>query len=34
MLLSVQKLTVALAQIAPRLGALDTNLATHHARLE
>jgi len=34
MLRSVQKLTVALAQIAPRLGALDTNLATHHARLE
>jgi predicted amidohydrolase len=34
MLLSVQTLTVALAQIAPRLGALDINLATHHARLE
>jgi predicted amidohydrolase len=34
MLLSVKNLTVALAQIAPRLGALDTNLATHHARLE
>src|SRR5882672_4862567 len=29
MLLSVQTLTVALAQIAPRLGALDTNLAHH-----
>jgi predicted amidohydrolase len=34
MLLSVQTLTVALAQIAPRLGALDENLATHHARLD
>jgi predicted amidohydrolase len=34
MLLSVKALTVALAQIAPRLGALDTNLATHHALLE
>jgi predicted amidohydrolase len=34
MLLSVQTLTVALAQIAPRLGALDANLATHHARLD
>src|SRR6478609_1105795 len=34
MLRSVQTLTVALAQIAPRLGALETNLATHHARLD
>ena len=34
MLRSVQTLTIALAQIAPRLGALDANLATHHALLE
>jgi len=34
MLVAVQRLTVALAQIAPRLGALDANLATHHALLE
>ena len=34
MLRGVQTLTVALAQIAPRLGALDANLATHHARLD
>lgn len=30
MLRDVQTLTIALAQIAPRLGALDVNLATHH----
>jgi predicted amidohydrolase len=29
----MQTLRVALAQVAPRLGALDANLATHHARL-
>jgi predicted amidohydrolase len=33
MLVSVQSLTIALAQIAPRLGALETNLATHHSLL-
>ncbi|MFL5673695.1 MAG: nitrilase-related carbon-nitrogen hydrolase [Chloroflexota bacterium] len=30
----MQSLTIALAQIAPRLGALETNLATHHALLD
>ncbi len=30
MLRDVQTLTIALAQIAPRLGALEANLATHH----
>ncbi|MFL5721170.1 MAG: nitrilase-related carbon-nitrogen hydrolase [Chloroflexota bacterium] len=30
----MQSLTIALAQIAPRLGALDTNLATHHSLLD
>lgn len=30
MLRDVQTLTIALAQIAPRLGALEVNLATHH----
>ncbi|HEV8402092.1 MAG TPA: nitrilase-related carbon-nitrogen hydrolase [Candidatus Limnocylindrales bacterium] len=30
----MQTLTIALAQIAPRLGSLDVNLATHHALLE
>jgi predicted amidohydrolase len=30
MLQSVQTLKIALAQIAPRLGALEVNLATHH----
>jgi predicted amidohydrolase len=34
MLRSVQTLTIALAQVAPRLGALDVNLETHHALLE
>src|SRR5437899_12470754 len=34
MLRDVQTLTIALAQIAPRLGSLDINLATHHALLE
>ena len=34
MLRGVQRLTVALAQIAPRLGALEANLATHHALLD
>ena len=34
MLVSVQSLTIALAQIAPRLGALETNLATHHSLLD
>src|SRR6187551_3941397 len=34
MLPGVQRLTVALAQIAPRLGALEANLATHHALLD
>ena len=34
MLRSVQTLTIALAQVAPRLGALDDNLATHHALLD
>ena len=34
MLRDVQTLTIALAQIAPRLGALEVNLATHHALLE
>ena len=34
MLVSVQSLTIALAQIAPRLGALEMNLATHHALLD
>jgi predicted amidohydrolase len=34
MLRDVQTLTIALAQIAPRLGSLDVNLATHHALLE
>src|SRR5690349_1709456 len=29
----MQTLRVALAQVAPRLGALDANLAAHHARL-
>jgi predicted amidohydrolase len=29
----MQTLRVALAQVAPRLGALDANLATHHDRL-
>ena len=29
----MQSLRIALAQIAPRLGALDANLATHHDRL-
>ena len=29
----VQTVRIALAQIAPRLGALDANLATHHERL-
>ena len=33
MLRSVQTLKIALAQIAPRLGALEVNLATHHAML-
>jgi NAD+ synthase (glutamine-hydrolysing) len=33
MLVTVQSLTIALAQIAPRLGALETNLATHHSLL-
>ena len=33
MLADVQTLRIALAQIAPRLGALDANLATHHDRL-
>ncbi len=30
----MQRLTVALAQIAPQLGALEANLATHHALLD
>jgi predicted amidohydrolase len=30
----MQTLTIALAQIAPRLGSLEVNLATHHALLE
>ena len=34
MLRGVQRLTVALAQIAPRLGALEANLATHRALLD
>lgn len=34
MLVAVQSLTVALAQIAPRLGALEVNVATHHALLD
>ncbi len=34
MLVAVQQLRIALAQIAPRLGALDDNLATHHELLE
>src|SRR4249919_2521528 len=34
MLVAVQTLTIALAQIAPRLGALEVNLATHHALLD
>jgi len=34
MLVPVQSLTVALAQIAPRLGALEVNLATHHGLLD
>jgi predicted amidohydrolase len=34
MLVSVQSLTIALAQIAPRLGALETNLATHRSLLD
>jgi predicted amidohydrolase len=34
MLVRVQTLTIALAQIAPRLGALETNLATHRALLD
>ena len=34
MLRDVQTLTIALAQIAPRLGSLEVNLATHHALLE
>jgi predicted amidohydrolase len=34
MLVTVQSLTIALAQIAPRLGALETNLATHHSLLD
>jgi predicted amidohydrolase len=34
MLRNVQTLTIALAQVAPRLGAVDVNLATHHALLE
>ena len=33
MLRDVQALKIALAQIAPRLGALEVNLATHHAML-
>jgi predicted amidohydrolase len=33
MLRSVQTVRIALAQIAPRLGALEVNLATHHDRL-
>ncbi len=33
MLRDVQTLRIALAQIAPQLGALETNLATHHERL-
>ena len=33
MLRGVQTLRIALAQIAPRLGSLEANLATHHARL-
>ncbi len=34
MLADVQTLRIALAQIAPRLGSLDANLATHHDRLQ
>ena len=34
MLVAVQRLTIALAQIAPRLGALEVNLATHHDLLD
>ena len=34
MLRVMQTLTIALAQIAPRLGSLEVNLATHHALLE
>src|SRR6476660_4906488 len=34
MLADVQTRRIALAQIAPRLGSLEVNLATHHARLE
>jgi predicted amidohydrolase len=34
MLVVVQQLRIALAQIAPRLGALEDNLATHHELLE
>ena len=34
MLRDVQTLKIALAQIAPRLGALEVNLATHHELLE
>ena len=34
MLGDVQTLTIALAQIAPRLGSLEVNLATHHALLD
>jgi predicted amidohydrolase len=33
MLGCMQTLRIALAQIAPRLGALEANLATHHERL-
>jgi predicted amidohydrolase len=33
MLRSVQTVRIALAQIAPRLGGLEVNLATHHDRL-
>ena len=34
MLRDVQTLTIALAQVAPRLGSLEVNLAAHHALLE
>jgi NAD+ synthase (glutamine-hydrolysing) len=34
MLLPVQSLSIALAQIAPRLGSLEVNLATHHRLLD
>ena len=34
MLADVQSRRIALAQIAPRLGSLDVNLATHHGLLD